>query len=375
MSEQHGPLIKTPQQLILVIVLAFVVPVTLILMIIGLVMGSHQSASSPEDVLKRIQPIGEVKLAAPSAPKGSLTGEQVYAQVCTACHGTGAAGSPKFGDKAAWGKVIAQGQPTAVKNAISGIRAMPPRGGNPDLTDGEVERAVVYMANQAGAGWKAAPPPAAVAAPGAARTGEQIVGAACGKCHQTGEGGAPKVGDRTAWTQRLKGGVDAAVAAAIKGHGGMPARGGFADLTDAEVRNAIVYMFQSGGAKLADTTAAAAAPAAPAAATAPSAPAAPAAVAPAAPAAAPATAAAAAGGANGKKVYDTVCMVCHAAGVAGAPKTGDKDAWAPRIKTGVDALYQSALKGKGAMPPKGGNTALADADVKAAVDFLVSQAK
>lgn len=64
-------------------------------------------------------------------------------------------------------------------------------------------------------------------------------------------------------------------------------------------------------------------------------------------------------------------MACHAAGVAGAPKTGVKAAWAPRIKSGVDALYNAALKGKGAMPPKGGQMQLADADVKAAVDYMI----
>ena len=86
-----------------------------------------------------------------------------------------------------------------------------------------------------------------------------------------------------------------------------------------------------------------------------------------APAAAPAK--------SGKAVYDTACMACHATGAAGAPKLGDKAAWAPRIKAGMDALYASSLKGKGAMPPKGGNTALADADVKAAVDYLVAGSK
>jgi cytochrome c5 len=78
---------------------------------------------------------------------------------------------------------------------------------------------------------------------------------------------------------------------------------------------------------------------------------------------------------KGKSVYDSTCMVCHAAGVAGAPKAGDKAAWAPRLKTGMDALYASSLKGKNAMPPKGGNLSLADADVKAAVDYLVSLVK
>ena len=78
---------------------------------------------------------------------------------------------------------------------------------------------------------------------------------------------------------------------------------------------------------------------------------------------------------KGEQVYNTTCMACHAAGVAGAPKFGDKAAWAPRIKTGIDALMQSALKGKGAMPPKGGNAALSDAEVRAAIEFMISQAR
>ena len=78
---------------------------------------------------------------------------------------------------------------------------------------------------------------------------------------------------------------------------------------------------------------------------------------------------------KGKSVFDGTCTACHATGVAGAPKAGDKAAWAPRLKAGVDALYASALKGKNAMPPKGGNASLADADVKAAVDYMVGLVK
>ena len=84
---------------------------------------------------------------------------------------------------------------------------------------------------------------------------------------------------------------------------------------------------------------------------------------------------AAAGKAEGKNIFETTCVVCHGTGVAGAPKAGDKAAWAPRLKTGMDALYTSALKGKNAMPPKGGNSALTDAEVKAAVDYLTGLAK
>jgi cytochrome c5 len=79
--------------------------------------------------------------------------------------------------------------------------------------------------------------------------------------------------------------------------------------------------------------------------------------------------------ATGKEVYDMTCAACHASGAAGAPKLGDKAAWAPRLAAGAGALHTSALKGKNVMPPKGGNAALSDADVIAAVDFMLSQAR
>ena len=85
--------------------------------------------------------------------------------------------------------------------------------------------------------------------------------------------------------------------------------------------------------------------------------------------AAPATAA------DGKSTYDKTCMACHSTGAAGAPKLGDKAAWAPRLKQGMAALHAAALKGKGAMPPKGGNTGLPDDAVKAAVDYMAAAAK
>ncbi|MSQ72908.1 MAG: cytochrome c5 family protein [Betaproteobacteria bacterium] len=93
--------------------------------------------------------------------------------------------------------------------------------------------------------------------------------------------------------------------------------------------------------------------------------------------AAPAVSAAAAAGgkADGKKVYDGTCTACHAQSVAGSPKMGDKAAWAPRLKTGMAALYASAMKGKGAMPPMGGNAALSEAELKAAVDYITSASK
>ncbi|MBC7860687.1 MAG: cytochrome c5 family protein [Burkholderiaceae bacterium] len=79
--------------------------------------------------------------------------------------------------------------------------------------------------------------------------------------------------------------------------------------------------------------------------------------------------------AGGKEVYEATCAACHASGAAGAPKLGDKAAWAARIGTGAAAMQAAALKGKGVMPPKGGNAGLSDADVIAAVDYMVAQSK
>jgi cytochrome c5 len=120
---------------------------------------------------------------------------------------------------------------------------MPPHGGNMNLSDLEIERAITYMVNQSGGNWVE---PISRTAPPVERTGEQIVKAQCFKCHETGKGGAPKIGDRDAWIPRLKEGLDNLVRSAIKGHGGMPARGGTANLTDSELRSAITYLFSQG---------------------------------------------------------------------------------------------------------------------------------
>ncbi len=113
----------------------------------------------------------------------------------------------------------------------------------PDLTDTEIERAITYMVNQSGGHWTE---PVSRTTKAPERTGEQIVQARCSKCHQDGVGGAPKIGDRSAWIPRFKPGLDVVVRSAINGHGGMPARGGMANLTDAEMRSAIIYMFNKG---------------------------------------------------------------------------------------------------------------------------------
>lgn len=210
------------------------------------------------------------------------------------------------------------------------------------------------------------------------KSGEEVFRAQCTACHTPGAAGAPKVGDAAAWSARIRTGFDALVVSALKGKGAMPPQSG-GDFEDTEIARAVAYMANSAGAKFAEPQRPAAAPqqaeAAPAAspaAVAAAPPAAPAAVAaPVAQAAAPATAVAAGAG---EGLYKQACAVCHAAGVANAPKFGDKAAWAPRIAQGVPALVQSAIKGKGAMPPKGGSTA-SDADIRAAVEYMVGAAR
>jgi cytochrome c5 len=79
--------------------------------------------------------------------------------------------------------------------------------------------------------------------------------------------------------------------------------------------------------------------------------------------------------ADGKATYTQICRACHATGVAGAPVLGDRAAWAARLPAGFDALLQSALRGKGGMPPKGGNAGLTDTQVREAVEYMISQSK
>ena len=371
-QEEHESFIKTPKQLAWIMLLAFVVPVLGMIMLAQLVYtasrgASDQASLADEAVRARIRPVAweALQVTATAPTPGSAvarSGEEVYKSACAACHGAGVAGAPKFGDKAAWAPHIKQGLDALTHNAINGIRGMPARGGNQSLSDFEVARAVVYMANAGGASFKepAAPAAAAAAAPPSKRSersGEEIIKAACGSCHYTGEGGAPKIGDKAAWSTRISAGLDTVIASAIKGHGGMPARGGIADLTDPEVKKAIVYMFNSAGAKEIPSASATAA------------------VAVAAAAAGASAAPAAADAGKGKATYDQVCMACHMTGAAGAPKLGDKDAWGPRIKAGTDTLYQAVINGKGAMPAKGGRADVSDADVKAAVDYMVAAAK
>lgn len=200
-------------------------------------------------------------------------------------------------------------------------------------------------------------------------SGESVYNAQCVACHGAGLAGAPKLGDTAAWAPRIATGYDALLTSALKGKGAMGAQGGGA-FRDAEIGRAVVHMANASGGKFPEPQmpAPAAAEATPATA---AAPAAVTAAAPATAAAAPAPAASTVAAGAGEALYKQACAVCHVAGVAGAPKFGDKTAWAPRVGTGLDALTATVIKGKGAMPPKGGSTA-SDADINAAVQYMLA---
>jgi len=298
---QHEAFIKTPKQLIAAVAAGFLVPVITIILLAQYVahsdkVGVGSEGQSPEAVAARIKPVGDqgFTLKDAGAPKQLQTGENVYKNVCAACHTTGAAGAPKIGDNAAWTARIAQGYDTLLDHAVKGIRAMPPKGGNADLDNVEVARAVVYLANQSGAKFKEPEVKTAAAAPAPAAESAATTPAA-----------APAAANPTPAASASAGSAPAAAASA--------------------------------------------------------------------PAAANAASADA-----GKKLYEATCQACHGTGVAGAPKQGDKAAWAPRIQQGNAVLYEHAIKGfqgkAGVMPPKGGSSAT-DEDVKAAVDYMTAASK
>lgn len=178
-----------------------------------------------------------------SAERRDRSGAEVVAADCAKCHTTGENGAPRIGDAKAWAPRASQGLTALTAHALHGIRNMPAHGGNSGFSDIEIERAIIEMVNASGGNWVE---PIAGSTPAVMRTGEQIVQKHCSECHRDGKDGAPKIGDRAAWSPRMRAGVDKLVASAVHGHGGMQPRGGVADLTDAELRGAILYMFNYG---------------------------------------------------------------------------------------------------------------------------------
>jgi cytochrome c5 len=286
----EGP-IKTPKQLIWAVALSFLVPIIAIILLVNYVTAQKLPAAgsdgmSEQAIAQRLQKVGAVEIKDVSDPASMKTGAQVYAAQCAACHTAGVANAPKSGDAAAWGPRLKSGYEALLTSALKGKGAMGAQGGG-DFSDYEIGRAVVHMANQAGGNF--AEPKFAAPATAAAATEPVVPAAAMAPAATTA---AP-----------------VAAAAAV-------------------------------------TTAAVAA-VAPVAAKADAPPA----------------------------LYTNVCSACHIAGVANAPKLGDKAAWAPRLTAGIDGLTASVIKGKGVMPAKGGAATASDAEIKAAVSYMVSTVK
>ncbi len=212
------------------------------------------------------------------------------------------------------------------------------------------------------------------------QAGDAVYKAQCAACHDAGLAGAPKIGDNAGWAARIATGYDALLASVINGKGAMGAQAGGA-FGEVELARAMVHLVNASGGRLAEPVvegaaeagSAEAAPAATEAAPATAEVSPPPAQEAVAVAAAPATAAPAA--INGQALYNQACAVCHVAGVAGAPKLADQAGWASRLGLGLDGLTASVIKGKGAMPPRGGAGNASDAEIQAAVQYMLDSLK
>jgi cytochrome c5 len=178
MADSHAKMTQaTPQEMIISILAGLLAPLLAIFLIVQLVLGIQadqkpdaSSEAAQKATLARIKPFAQLVALDANAPRVERSGQEVYDAVCASCHGSGALGAPKFDSRGDWGGRLGQGYDTLVKHAIEGIRQMPPRGGDSDLSDIEVARAVVYLVNSAGANFKAPEPPAPAAATTAAAT-------------------------------------------------------------------------------------------------------------------------------------------------------------------------------------------------------------
>jgi cytochrome c5 len=284
-ANHEGP-IRTPKQLFIAVVAAFVIPITVIVMLASYVAvdqkpGAGTEVLAEKAVAQRVAPVGQVEVRDATDVGAMKSGEQVYTAQCAACHATGLAAAPKFADAAAWGPRIGAGYEALLASALHGKGAMGPQGGG-DFSDLEIGRAVVHMANAGGAKFeepKAAPAaatasepagapatttaaapatatPAAPEASAAATEPTTAVAAApgavpalytqvCLTCHAIGLANAPKLGDKAAWEPRLAAGIDGLTQSVIKGKGVMPPKGGAADASEADLRAVVSYMVSS----------------------------------------------------------------------------------------------------------------------------------
>jgi len=180
--------------------------------------------------------------------------------------------------------------------------------------------------------------------PGAAEVaGKKIYESYCVTCHGTGAAGAPKISSKQDWAPRIKQGIDVLVQTAIKGKGGMPPRGTCMNCSDGEIKAAVTYMVdKSQKAK---------------------------------PGVTPSVQPVKLTIADGKKIYEKSCAVCHTAGLLGSPKIGDKAVWAPLIKQGMDVLFTHSIYGVKGMPERGACNDCTDAELIAAIKYMVQESK
>ena len=188
---EHESAIKTPKQLAVAVFAAFAVPIICIILLVIYVTGELRTGAgsqgqTPDAIAARISPVADAgyKLNNPNAVKELQSGEAIYTSTCAGCHGTGAGGAPKVGDNAGWTARIALGYEGLLKSAIAGKGGMPAKGGNPDLDDVEIGRAIVHMVNKSGGKFaepavkQAAPAASAAASASAAAPGAAAPGAA-----------------------------------------------------------------------------------------------------------------------------------------------------------------------------------------------------
>jgi cytochrome c5 len=302
---------------------------TIALIILAVIIGSGVNQSDinaqvrDTQALERIQPAGRIAVgeAAPSEPAAAgdedageaevASGESVYQNNCAACHASGVAGAPVFGNADDWTARIDQGMETLYTHSIEGFQGsagmMPAKGGNPGLSDEAVKAAVDHMVAQ------------------------------------VSDAAAPEAEPEQAEPEQAE--PEQAEPEQAEPEQAEPeqAEPEQAEPEQAEPEQAESEQAESGAAEPESGDSASAA------------------------------------AVSGESVYQSSCMACHAAGVAGAPRLGDADAWADRIDQGIETLYTHSIDGfqgdTGMMPPKGGNTSLSDDEVKAAVDYMVEQAQ
>lgn len=258
MSEHVEMTKTTPKDFLLATLGGLVPPLLAILMIVMLVVGVQAGMGKPDAgdtaekaVLERIKSYGESVAVDPNKPRVERSGEVVYAEVCSGCHDSGALGSPKFKEKADWGKRIGQGYETLLDHALKGFNKMPARGGDPDLSDIEVARGIVHMTNAAGANFQPVLKKEREATAAELARGKTVYAENCASCHDTGVTGAQKLSDAKAWTPLLKEGKDFLYHAAVNGSFGGPAKGGNDKLSDADTRLAVDYMVDQARAAVA----------------------------------------------------------------------------------------------------------------------------